>query len=314
MSKRFSFVHVGVAALLAAGVTTAIGVAQQVGAGPSVASTFTPITPCRLADTRPAPDLVGTRSTPLSAGETAVFAVWGTNGNCTIPTTATGVAMNATAVGPTSAGFVTIFPADASRPLTSNLNFVAGSPPTPNQVTVGLSDAGAIRAYNLSGSVALIIDIVGYYSAASSGPAGPSGPTGATGATGARGVSAWDTIPSGQTVTGNFGATSGTFVGLYDQSIPLPAKAPVGLTHQTVNFGPDSLAETVDDDAACTGSAAAPTAPPGKVCLYPYSVSGVSNLGGFRANNLSDSAFYLGGFVETDGNVSIFLTWAYTAP
>jgi hypothetical protein len=314
MSKRFSFVHVGVAALLAAGVTTAIGVAQQVGAGPSVASTFTPITPCRLADTRPAPDLVGTRSTPLSAGETAVFAVWGTNGNCTIPTTATGVAMNATAVGPTSAGFVTIFPADASRPLTSNLNFVAGSPPTPNQVTVGLSDAGAIRAYNLSGSVALIIDIVGYYSAATSGPAGPAGPAGVTGPAGARGVSAWDTIPSGQTVTGNFGVLDSYAVGSYYQSIPLPARATAALTTAQINFSADGTAATTDDDATCTGTAAAPTAPAGKLCMYLYLQSGSSGLNGFQAQNLGDQAFYIVWNVSAAGAAQMAFTWAYTAP
>ena len=305
MYRKFSFVHVGVAALLAAGAATAIGVAQQVGAGPSTASTFTPITPCRLADTRPSPDLVGSRSAPIGVGETVTFAVWGTNGNCTIPSTATGVAMNATAVAPSAAGFVTIFPSDAALPTTSNLNFVAGAPPTPNQVTVGLSTAGAISAYNKFGTVALIIDIVGYYSAATSGPAGPTGP---------RGVSAWDTIPSGQTVTGNTGFAGDYNAGGGFLSISLPGKAPVGLTAGNINFAPDSNAVTTDDDAACTGTIAAPTAPAGKFCIYLYSTSGVTTLQGTQANFLPTQAVYMAWNVPSAANVSIAATWAYTAP
>jgi hypothetical protein len=302
MSRKFSFVHVGVAALLAAGVTTAIGVAQQVGAGPSTASTFTPITPCRLADTRPLPDLVGSRSASVGAGETVTFAVWGTNGNCTIPSTATGVAMNATAVAPSAAGFVTIFPADAALPTTSNLNFVAGAPPTPNQVTVGLSTTGAIKAFNKFGSVALIIDIVGYYEPASAGPAGP------------RGVSAWDVIPSGQTVTGNFGISDSYAIGSYYQSISMPARATAALTTAQINFSADAVAATTDDDAACTGTAAAPTAPPGKVCMYLYQQSGSVGLNGFQAQNLGDRTFYIVWDVLATGAAQMAFTWAYTAP
>jgi hypothetical protein len=104
------------------------------------------------------------RATPIGANEAVTLAVWGTNGNCTIPNTATGIATNTTAVNPTAGSFLTVYPADANpRPKASNLNFVAGSPPTPNQVTVGLSAAGAIGVYNLTGTVDVIVDIVGYY-------------------------------------------------------------------------------------------------------------------------------------------------------
>ena len=61
------------------------------------------------------------------------------------------------------------------RPTASNLNFTAGSPPTPNQVTVGLSATGAIGVYNLSGTVDIIVDIVGYYQAAATGGGGGGG-------------------------------------------------------------------------------------------------------------------------------------------
>jgi hypothetical protein len=125
---------------------------------------FVPITPCRLIDTRAGGDNVGVRSTPIDSGEAATFQVTGTNGDCLIPVTATGITANATAVNPSSSSYVTIYPADANpRPTASNLNVVAGAAPTPNQVTVGLSAAGAIGVYNNAGTVDLIIDIVGYY-------------------------------------------------------------------------------------------------------------------------------------------------------
>ena len=170
MRGQFRLVHIGVAAAIAAATVTAFGLAQSVGAGTGSASVYVPIVPCRLLDTRPAPDTVGAQSTPLHAAEVVTFAVWGTNGNCTIPNAATGIATNATAVNPTATSYVTIYPADASpRPTASNLNVVAGSPPTPNQVTVGLSATGAISVYNNGGTLDLVIDIVGYYQPAAGG-------------------------------------------------------------------------------------------------------------------------------------------------
>ena len=98
-------------------------------------------------------------------------------------------------------------------------------------------------------------------------------------------------------------------------SVSLPGKAPVALTSANVNFATDALAETTDDDATCTGTAAAPTAPAGKVCLYIYSstLPGVTSLQGFQANNLGNQAFYVS-WTAAGGTDSVFLTWAYTAP
>jgi hypothetical protein len=126
---------------------------------------FVPISPCRLFDMRPAPDQVGPRATPLAQGETYTQAVRGVNGGCNIPADATAVAMNVTAVGGTAGSFLTIWPSDVSpRPLASNLNWVPGSPPTPNKVDVKLSVAdGKINLYNPTGTVSILADVVGYY-------------------------------------------------------------------------------------------------------------------------------------------------------
>jgi hypothetical protein len=57
-----------------------------------------------------------------------------------------------------------VYTADlAVPPLASNLNWTAGSPPIPNQVTVALSRDGAINVYNQAGTVDVVIDVVGYY-------------------------------------------------------------------------------------------------------------------------------------------------------
>ena len=105
-------------AVLALGILGATVLTGSAASGP-VVSTFVPITPCRLIDTRPATQ-VGPRSTPIAAQETYTATVWGTNGACDIPTTATGVSMNVAIVNPTGNSFLTVYPADASNPGTAN--------------------------------------------------------------------------------------------------------------------------------------------------------------------------------------------------
>ena len=111
------------------------------------------------------PTQVGPRGTPLGNGETYTQPVAGTNGNCTIPAAATAIAMNVTTVNGTSGSFLTVWPADATRPVASNLNWVAGAPATPNKVDIKLSADGKVSIYNLSGTVDVLADIVGFYAA-----------------------------------------------------------------------------------------------------------------------------------------------------
>jgi hypothetical protein len=126
--------------------------------------------PCRVIDTRPAPDNVGTAPTPIAAGEAAALTVKiaGANGNCTgalaIPTDAVGVAVNLTAINNTTRSHFRVYPADAALPLTSNLNFGPGQTPIANKVDVGLSSpAGEIKIYNHAGTTDAAVDIFGYY-------------------------------------------------------------------------------------------------------------------------------------------------------
>jgi len=126
-------------------------------------ATYVPITPCRVMDTRPAPEQKGPRNTPLNAGETHTISVWGAQGDCNIPDSATGVVMNVAVVNPTASSFLTVFPGGAAVPLAANLNWVAGQPPVSNSVSADLSATGTLSFYNKFGTVNVAADIVGYY-------------------------------------------------------------------------------------------------------------------------------------------------------
>ena len=141
--------------------------AWRVDAAPGdIDSTFVPVTPCRLFDTRPGEPPNSGKKTPLAAGEANALMqqVTGDIGNCVgIPTGATAVAMNVTIVNPTAQSNLRLFPNGAATPLVSNLNWLPGQSPTPNKVDVKLSGDGKIKLVNFNGSVDVIGDVVGYY-------------------------------------------------------------------------------------------------------------------------------------------------------
>lgn len=123
---------------------------------------FVAITPCRLADTRPAPNTIGPRSMPIGGAESVTIAARGSNGDCTIPADAVALSLNVTALGATEQTFLTIWP-DGARPLAASLNPSPGAPPTPNAVNAPLSPSGSFDIYNDRGSVHVVLDVNGYY-------------------------------------------------------------------------------------------------------------------------------------------------------
>ncbi len=159
VANSMAAIGAAVAVTLGGGVLSIVGATTSTGER----SVYVPITPCRLADTRPAPDTRGPRTSPLGPDETFTLSAHGSNGDCTIPAGATALSLNVTAVGPTAATFLTLFPAGATRPLTSKLNPTPGQPPVPNAVTVDINGAGQFSVFNKNGSVDVIVDIAGYY-------------------------------------------------------------------------------------------------------------------------------------------------------
>jgi hypothetical protein len=96
----------------------------------------------------------------------------------------------------------------------------------------------------------------------------------------------------------------------------LPGAAPQPLTDATVNFAAGSGA--FDEDATCTGTVAAPTAPSGKVCIYLFSSGGLnaSQFVGLRSLMLSTRGFRVTLVPLGTDNADEFFyaSWAYTAP
>ncbi|GAA4708292.1 hypothetical protein [Nocardioides conyzicola] len=137
------------------------------------------------------------------------------------------------------------------------------------------------------------------------------------GKNGKDGASAWDVIPSGNTVSGYFYDTGTTGAALSGQveNINLPGVAPAAPTSYA--FAPDSLTETSDEDPTCTGTLAEPTAPPGKVCVYLDGIGGLTSARVYPwdAAEVGDRTFYLS-FSEPAADTAYYYygAWAYTAP
>jgi uncharacterized protein (DUF1501 family) len=118
---------------------------------------LTSMTPVRLLDTRSD----GGVSRPV-AQTPLVLPVAGHNG---VPASGVvAVVLNVTATEPTVGGFVTVFPSGEAIPVASNLNTVAGQTRA-NLVIAKLGADGAVAMYNSAGTVQLVADVVGYFTA-----------------------------------------------------------------------------------------------------------------------------------------------------
>ncbi|MET7395189.1 hypothetical protein ABZS66_17035 [Dactylosporangium sp. NPDC005572] len=126
---------------------------------------FTPIVPTRIVDTRSGggwPSRLGPGAT-ASIKPPALIA--------TVDTWA--LATNVTAVQPTSATYLTVWPSGAARPGTSNLNPTAGSV-VPNAVQTMIGADDKFNIFNAGGYCDVVVDVVGtfYQSSSSSSAAG----------------------------------------------------------------------------------------------------------------------------------------------
>lgn len=146
------------------------------GGTPSLAGAVVAVSPTRIADSRTPFKLAGT----LTGWSTAPLQITG-QGQGQVP--ATGVAavvLNVTAVAPTTAGVLTVWPSGIPRTDTPNLNFQAG--PTiacTVVVTVGSIDtvdaAGKINIFDGSGgAVQIVVDVTGYILFGGAEPSWPS--------------------------------------------------------------------------------------------------------------------------------------------
>ena len=118
---------------------------------------LTSLPPFRLLDTR----IDGGSSNPV--GQTPLaLAVTGRGG---VPSSGvTAVVLNVTATDGTNNGYVTVYPTGQDAPTASNLNITAGQTRA-NLVIAKVGADGAVALFNSAGTVHLLADVVGYFTA-----------------------------------------------------------------------------------------------------------------------------------------------------
>lgn len=133
---------------------------------------YTPLAPCRIVDTRVA-------GGPIAAGQSRAFnasaaagggyaAQGGSAGDCGSLTSnlAGAVVLNVTTVGPSIAGYATVYPYGDVRPATASVNYGAGGIVN-NTVVTRIPSPPQNKDFNLYSLATsdYVIDIVGYYAA-----------------------------------------------------------------------------------------------------------------------------------------------------
>ncbi len=119
---------------------------------------FHSLAPARILDTR---TVVGGHQAPLGAGVSMDVAAAGVGG---VPVGAAAVVVNLTVADPTTSSYLSAWPTAQTRPLVSNINFVAGQV-VPNRAIVKLGSGGKFSLYNFAGSTDVVIDVSGWISA-----------------------------------------------------------------------------------------------------------------------------------------------------
>jgi len=121
---------------------------------------FFAVTPCRAADTRTGFGGILPASTVRNFTIKTV---------CGIPTTAKAVSVNVTVVAPNADGFFFVWPAGATIPGVSTINFNAGEPAIANGAIVPLNTAGvpdlsgAYGTASGAGNAHVVLDVTGYF-------------------------------------------------------------------------------------------------------------------------------------------------------
>lgn len=130
-----------------------------IGRPTAAPSLFTAASPRRVLDTRTG---VGAPRRAVGARGAVTLTVPG------LPAGTTAVVLNVTATSPTADTYVSVYPYGRSSGGTSSLNLRRGQT-SASLVSVGVGSGNTVRLYNSAGSVQLIADLAGYYTASGSG-------------------------------------------------------------------------------------------------------------------------------------------------
>jgi hypothetical protein len=150
-------------------------------ATPPARNPYTAVAPFRICDTRPAGGGISSNQCNTGAGSGPIgnntfrsVAVTGAITGGVVPTTATAIVVNLTAIAPTTSTYVTLYPAGGTH-TTSNDNPAKGAV-VATLVEVGIGTGGAIDVYNAAGSINVALDIEGYVDASSTALYNPTAP------------------------------------------------------------------------------------------------------------------------------------------
>jgi len=138
-------------------------------AADAATAAFTPVRPCRLADTRE----LGTGFTRLDASTVRIPIA----GRCGLPDAATAATLTVTITDARAPGFATVYPTGAPRPLTTAGNVRAGETRATSTIA-RLGDMGSVDIY-VSMNAQVVVDVTGGFvpaAAATSGRFVPFGP------------------------------------------------------------------------------------------------------------------------------------------
>ena len=125
-------------------------------------STYRPVTPERLLDTRPGGPQVGYGGAKPGAGRVLELQLTGV-GRTAMAATATAAVLNVTVTDPDAATYVTVWPCGQARPTASNLN--AGPGQTVANLVVARVGAGGKVCLFTQGPANLVADLSGWFPA-----------------------------------------------------------------------------------------------------------------------------------------------------
>ena len=180
--RRITGLAIAASLILPTGLVAAAGLAASpasatITPSATAGSSYTAITPCRIADTRPYSGYQGQTNTLVGGGTLNVVVAGACNGSGTgVPDfntwsshAITAVVVNITAVNPTSNGWLKAYAYGSPTPYTSTVNFLAGQTiANEATITVGADvtgENGSINITNFTGSTDVLVDVQGYYHA-----------------------------------------------------------------------------------------------------------------------------------------------------
>ena len=153
------------AALLGASTARRAGAPTKLGAA-GADLVYTPLTPCRIVDTRVVGGPIGNSGARsfIAYSASGFAAQGGDPSNCGIPQNASALQVKLTASRPMLDGYFTAYASDVARPLASSLNYLAGKD-TSNGEIVSLCRPGCATQFTLFtyAQSDAVIDVVGYY-------------------------------------------------------------------------------------------------------------------------------------------------------